>query len=197
VNLQSLTRRVRLPGHSVGVAAMPANAAALPGPAGRKPYQTAPIAVVRESIAALPVEEPPAPRFTRRHVPEAAELYARVLHGLRALPVPAPEPEPDWRARAARFTADMRKPRGGGLPLFRQTGLAVGWCGLEEIRPAGRHARWSTDRWARQAVAAIATATEAARAEIGHTADELTRQEQQIRDAADAALALGYPGGAL
>lgn len=195
----------------------------LPGspPAAGKPYLTAPLAVVREAVDALPVEEAPSPKFTpaageaapgpyparppRRHVPQAADLYARVLHGLEALPVPGARPAPDYRECAARFTADVRSPRSGGLPLFKQTareigrrdGMPVNWCGLDEIRPVGRHVRWSTAGWARQTAERIATAAEAARAEIARMADELARQEKRIREAADVAPDLGHPGGDL
>lgn len=192
-----------------------------PLPTTGKPYLTAPFAAVREVVDALPVEEPPAPSFTpaaeppapgpypaippRWHVPETTDQYTRLLHGLEAIPVPGARPAPDYRARAARFTADVRKPRSGGLPLFRQTaremgrreGLPVNWCGLDEIRPVGRHVRWSTAGWARQTAEGIATAAETARAEVARMADELAAQEKRIRDAADTALALGHPGGDL
>lgn len=190
-------------------------------PARGKPYLTAPLAVVREVVDALPVEEPLFPTFTPAaapaapgpyparppewHAPETAGDYRRLLHGLEAIPVPPRPPAPDWRVRAAAFTADVRRPRSGGLPLFRATareigrreGLPVNWCGLDEIRPIGRHVRWSTAGWARQTAERIATAAEAARAEIAHVADELARQEKRIRAAADVAPDLGHPGGDL
>jgi hypothetical protein len=150
---------------------------------------------VRDGLLAHPGAAPGAA------VPDRQQFEAEVQEAFRAAmrPVPdAPAPAPaPARARAARFTADMRKARSGGLPLFRETGLALGWCGLDSLTPAGQYARWSTDRWARQAMARIAAQTVAAKSEISHDFAELGERYTRAWAAADTALALGYPGSDL
>lgn len=137
-------------------------------------------------------------------VPDRQQFEAEVQAAFRSAMRPsragaAPEPE-TAAARAARFTADMRKARSGGLPVFRATGLARGWCGLDTLAPAETvpaPPRWSTDRWAQQAMAAIAAQTGKAQAEISRDFDAVAERCARVWEAADAALALGYPGEAL
>lgn len=137
------------------------------------PADAAPVAVSQGSHA----------RTGRRHVPPARELLERVLDGIQAIP-PTP---------AAVFADDFRT-----MPNFRATVRTAGWCSLHMGRqaPSGR-ARYSVKRWHEQALAAIAAQTEAARAELRHAVAERDRREARVRAAADAAIALGYPGSAL
>jgi hypothetical protein len=182
-------------------------------PAGTHPYS--PQAPAGDAFAALRPETGPLPVFrphpptapnpalagdggrpARRRVPEAAEVLRQVLDGLRNLPVPAVpqaaptaldaprEPAPVL-PRAQQFTADARKPGSGGLRFFRETGLAGGWAGLEDLRPAGEHVRWSTARWQRQAAAFTERSVEAARAELLRDGDEILAREKRVRQAAD------------
>jgi hypothetical protein len=72
-------------------------------------------------------------------------------------------------------------------------------------RPITAVTVWSTccdpsrdhDDWEHHGLALIAVQAEAARAEIHGVFTELDRHEARVRAAADAALALGYPGEAL
>lgn len=121
-------------------------------------------------------------RTGRQHVPPSGELLRRVRDGIQALP-PTP---------AAVFAADFRT-----MPNFKATARAVGWCGLHMGRQPSAWARYSAKRWHEQGLAVIAAQTEAARAELRHAVTEWAQREARVRAAADAALALGYPGSAL
>lgn len=85
---------------------------------------TAPDTVPMNAVRAhAPVPPPPGacvtvPALPRRRPAPAARVTARSA----ATPAAAP-------SRAELFIADMRIR--GGLPLFRQTARAVGWCGLD------------------------------------------------------------------
>jgi hypothetical protein len=174
---------------------MPANAAPLPAPAAtftprpRPVSPTGPIHVPYGRHLAPAAERPPRgpqaePRpAPRRHVPAARDLYERVLAGVAAIPVPD--------ERAAAFTADAR--RRGGLPLFRAVGKDLGWAGLDSVRLAS----WPAARLARESLSGTFAQTEAARSEIWHAFSDADRREKRLRAAADAAPALGYPGGSL
>ena len=159
------------------------------------PMNRARLAEVRDSLQNLPDRAPAGADGPRQ------ELEAELQRQAAPRPVPdAGRPPETARQRASRFTADARKPRSGGLPLFRATGRARGWAGLDSLtlpgQWAGQWAPWPDGQWA-QAMAATAAQAEAARAQIGHYHAGRQQQEARIRDAADAAPALGYPGEAL
>jgi hypothetical protein len=132
-------------------------------------------------------------RTTPRHVQQDDGTLRRVRDGLRDLPA-AP------LSRAEQFTADMRSPRKGGLPVFRQVAHKIGWCGLNEeysvavLSPRGAE---RLKHWEQDCLHVIAAQVKTARIEISGTLAELDRYEARLRAAADAALALGYPGEAL
>lgn len=194
--------RFRPAAHAAPGAPVPANAAPAPRAATFTPRPAAatqpfpaPAPAVSETAmpanaAAAPAPAPAAPlavpqgshaRAGRRHVPQPPALLERVRDGIRDLP-PAP---------AALFASDFR------MPGFRATARQVGWCGLHMApAPAGWQV-WTVDRWHRQARAAIAAQADAAYAEIVHYLAERGRREERLREAADAAPALGYPGGVL
>jgi hypothetical protein len=144
------------------------------------------------------------PTFTARPAAETGPILA-VLSGRHATDArPAPRPVPNAvpapapaLSREARFAADMAGPRRGGLPLFRKTVRKTGWCGLHAEHPATVPAMRSTghQEWDRS-LALIAEQYEAAWAEIGYGLAEWRLRERRVRAAADAAAALGYPGGA-
>lgn len=143
------------------------------------PYPDIPAAQVAAYRFAAASETPPRPEFRPR--PSAAPVTAPMaaLPANAAVPPPPPSlPAPaaevlllrrvrdglraKWRAEA--FVADMRHTT--GLPFFRRTAHDVGWCGLDRPAPEARYARWTTERWMRQAMSMIAAADEAARSSL-------------------------------
>jgi len=130
-------------------------------------------------------------RATPRHVQQDDGTLRRVRDRLLDLP-DAP------LSRADRFTADMRAPRKGGLPVFRQVAHKIGWCGLDEDpAPVMAPGQRSMAAWHEEARDAIDARFTEAQAEIRQFLAERDRRESRVRAAADAALALGYPGGTL
>jgi hypothetical protein len=131
-------------------------------------------------------------RTTPRHAPPDGGTLLRVRDRLRDLPAPP-------LSREQQFAADMRSPRKGGLPIFRSLASPsrLGWCGLNEeylVAPLVMH---GTEVWERHARDVIDARFAEAQAELRGTVAEQDRHETRVRDAADAALALGYPGEAL
>ena len=125
--------------------------------AGAAPV-TAPLPVLLAGNAKVP--PPPPPAVAARHVrPPAAEVPdLAVLRDVRAGLLKR------WQAeRAVEFSADRRQ-----LPLFAAVTREFGWTGLHvPVRSTRefRHQRWTVERWHRQADAATAAQTAAARAE--------------------------------
>jgi hypothetical protein len=142
------------------------------------------------AAAASPAGRGTHARTTPRHVQQERSTLERVRDRIRDLPA-AP------LSRAEQFTADMRAPRKGGLPVFRQVAHKIGWCGLNEEPAAVVLAPHSAERWEHHGLALIALQAEAAQAELRGIVAKQDRYEARVRDAADAALALGYPGSAL
>lgn len=209
--LKFLTRRPRAPKHGTGQPAMPANAA--PSPASMP--LSAPVATAETAYPQAPSFTPNADnlantqpftappiargahvRATPRREQQDNAMLRRVRDGIQALP-PAP------LSRAGQFAADMRSPRKGGLPVFRSVasrtaGLGLGFCGLgEDYRPLAVPGKRSMELWSEQAKDAADALLAEAQAELRGTLAEQGRYEARRRVAADAALALGYPGETL
>jgi hypothetical protein len=196
---QFLTRRRGAPKHgSDEQPAMPANAAPSPDSPVSMPLAAptfTPTALNLANTREFTVHGTHA-RTAPRHVQQDGSTLLRVRNALRDLP-DAP------LSRADRFAADMRSPRKGGLPVFRYvaTRIGLGWCGLNEdylplAVPSPRGAE-RLKHWEHDCLHVIAAQVKTARIEISGTLAELDRYEARRRTAADAALALGYPGGTL
>jgi hypothetical protein len=212
---QFLTRRRGAPKHgSDEQPAMPANAAPSPdSPVGAPLAAPVLAADIRDYAEAMRLQgpsftpgagslanaqpftaaAPPFPvaqgshaRTGWRHVPQSGELLQRVLDGIQAIPL----------SRAGQFTADLQKAKDGGLPVFRATVVKCGFCDLDEeylVPPLAMH---GTQAWTKLAEE-IDNRFDATQAELGGTIAEQDRYEARRRVAADAAIALGYPGGTL
>lgn len=216
MNIQSLTRRVRHPRHSVPV--MSANAAPLPAPTftpAAALRATGPIHIPYGRHLA-PSHQRPVPAGT-----EAVTTLRRVLGGLQNLPAadaprtgnvrrkfeaelrrefgdllaPAPAPAP-VPSRAEQFTADMRHK--GGLPIFRSVAHDLGWSGLNEDwrAPAPVMSGFTSwGDWEHDSLHVIAAQSKTARIEIDCAVSDLRRHEERLRTAADVAHVLAEPAG--
>jgi hypothetical protein len=195
---QFLGRRPHGSRHGAPETPMPANAApllnapvSLPPLAPTFTPTARHLASTQPFTAASPAVRGTHARTAPRHVQQDDGTLRRVLDALRDLPA-AP------LSRADQFTADMRAPRKGGLPVFRAVAHAVGWCGLDgDPAPVMAPGQRSLAAWHQEARDAIDARFAEAQAEIRHVLAERDRRESRIRAAADAALALGYPGGTL
>jgi hypothetical protein len=221
--LQSLARRIRAPKHGTNKAAASELAALAALPPDRPVNMPLPAPVTTAEIRGLAnAMYPQAPTLTPsardlantrpfhapagrhvapgtapvrpvpRHVQQDGSTLLRVRDRLRDLPA-AP------LSRQEQFTADRRSPRKGGLPIFRHlTGpKKYGSCGLDEEYLAAPPAMHGAEIWEQDSLNLIAAWVKTARIEIDGTLAGLGRHEARRRDAADAALALGYPGEAL
>jgi hypothetical protein len=206
----NLARRVRPARHAEAGTVMPANAAAAPRVAATGPMP-APVAAPsftpapdpRLARATGPMPAPPAgpPAFVAAHGSHArsgrpgsaasAETLGRALEALR---------------RPSRGTALLRDRR--DLPLMRAVAREAGWRALvpnprvDSLKAApAQYAGYSLERWQSQALAIADFAARQAIAELRRRGADYDHRETVIRlrrqVAAEAAGALGYPGGDL
>jgi hypothetical protein len=213
----SLARRVRRPGRAAALAIAAPLAAPTFTPTARELRKTAPIHVLgghpvprarKEQLSAyanageretpgLPHRAPGVLNVIRHRPPYDNLTLLRVIDGIAAIPVEAPDPD---LPRGSRFTRDARKPRSGGLPVFRSVGRDIGWAGLNEEHPAATlpPGDWGIAGQERDLLHVIAAGAKTARIEVGGTWEALARQAAAERGwrGTRAATGLGYPGGA-
>lgn len=205
--LQMLTRRPRAPKHGSDEQLLPANAAPSPDSPASTPLAApvlapqgptfTPNALNLASTQPFSADAPPVTvaqgghaRTVRRHEQQEPGTLRRVRDGLRDLPL----------SRADQFTADLQKAEDGGIPVFRWVVARRGFCGLDEEYPVAVLSPRNAERlrhWEQDCLHVIAAQVKTARIEISGIFAERDRYETRVRAAADAALALGYPGGTL